>query len=60
MRNMLIENLPPPSSEVETIQDTVEEAGDIVEDTGVTSLTDDTAEGGTSSLDLRGDEGGNE
>jgi hypothetical protein len=52
--------LPPPSSEVETIQDTVEEAGDIVEDTGVTSLTDDTAEGGTSSLDLRGDEGGNE
>ena len=37
-----------------------EEAGEIVEDTGVTSLTDDTAEGGTSSLDLRGDEGGNE
>ena len=60
MRNMLIENLPPPSSEVETIQDTVEEAGDIVEDTGVTSSSGNDADGGASSLDLRGDEGGSD
>ena len=60
MREMLIKNLPPPSSEVETIQDTVEEAGDIVEDTGVTSSSGNDADGGASSLDLRGDEGGSD
>ena len=65
MREMLIENLPPPAKEVETIQNTVEEVGETISDRTDNSDADstnsdtDTDTGAGTALDLRSDEGGN-
>ena len=65
MREMLIENLPPPAKEVETIQNTVEEVGETISDRTDNSDADstdsdtDTDTGAGTALDLPSDEGGN-
>jgi len=58
---MLIENLPPPAKEVETIQNTVEEVGETISDRTDSSDADstDSDTGAGTALDLRSDEGGN-
>ena len=62
-QKMLIENLPPPSDEVEAIQDTVEDVGDTIKDQNITdedsnAAADDDSKAEETSLDLRSDEGG--
>ena len=62
---MLIENLPPPAKEVETIRNTVGEVGETISDRTDNSDADstdsdtDTDTGAGTALDLRSDEGGN-
>lgn len=68
LQKMLIENLPPPSDEVEAIQDTVEDVGDTIKDQNITDESSNAASDGAdnaeetlaeeTSLDLRRDEGG--
>ncbi|MBU74830.1 MAG: colicin V production protein [Rhodospirillaceae bacterium] len=63
MREMLIENLPPPAKEVEAIQDTVEEVGETIADRTDSSDADttdtNTDTGAGPSLDLRSEKSGN-
>ena len=61
MREMLIENLPPPAKKVEAIQDTVEKVDETISDRTDSSDagTTDTDKGTGTSLNLRIDEGGN-
>ena len=61
MREMLIENLPPPAKEVESIKNTVDEVGETISDRTDSGDADtkDTDTGASTALDLRSDEGGN-